>query len=218
MTEEEVKSIVASVGGISLAGHLAVKDSFLAKAKNYNMIHLATHASVNWKNPDLSVIHFSPVELRSSFLTLDELQRTWLPLEMTVLSACETGLGQLNKGEGLMSLARGFFAAGSKSVITSLWKADDESTYKIMTAFYKYLARGQRKDEALRNAKLEYLENCDPLKSSPFYWAAFIPIGDMSPIRPVPWHLRWWFWPCLVLMVVGMGAYAYRHLQSRRAA
>ena len=151
-------------------------------------------------------------------LYLNDLYAMNLPLEMVVLSACETGVGELLKGEGMLSLANGFTQAGAKSVITSLWKADDESTYKIMTAFYKYLARGQRKDEALRNAKLEYLENCDPLKSSPYYWAAFIPIGDMSPIRAKPLYLQWGFWLMIGVAVLGVWGYRRHLIDCKRAA
>ena len=216
-TRNELNGIKTRFDVEALIGNSANLRELQNRKKVNSILHLATHAFGNDSSGFGSYLVLANTD-SIEIISHEQIENMNLPLEMTVLSACETGLGQLNKGEGLMSLARGFFAAGSKSVITSLWKADDESTYKIMTAFYKYLARGQRKDEALRNAKLEYLENCDPLKSSPFYWAAFIPIGDMSPIRPVPWHLRWWFWPCIILIIGGTAGYGYQRSRKRRAA
>lgn len=86
-------------------------------------------------------------------------------------------------GEGVMSLARGFTYAGVPSIITSLWKADDLASKKIMLAFYEELKNGQPKDEALRKAKLRFLEQAEGTdKSLPYYWATFITIGDNTPI------------------------------------
>lgn len=103
-------------------------------------------------------------------------------LEMTTLSACKTGFGLLKRGDGIYSLARNFRAAGSKSIIYSLWDAQDISTAQIMGSFYKYLYNEKSKDYSLRKAKLDFLENCSPEFKHPFYWANFVASGNMHPI------------------------------------
>ena len=81
-----------------------------------------------------------------------------------------------------MSFARAFTAAGSKSVVASLWSVNDESTAEIMAHFYQYLKSGDTKDEALRKAKLQYIREADPTFQHPYFWAGFIGIGDMTPL------------------------------------
>ena len=85
-------------------------------------------------------------------------------------------------GEGIMSLARGFMYAGCPSIVMSLWPVDDQSTSLLMKYFYTGLDNGLSKDKALRNAKIEYLRSADAVKSNPFYWAGFVPIGNTKPI------------------------------------
>ena len=83
-----------------------------------------------------------------------------------------------------MSLSKSFFHAGAKSAIVSLWPVDDCATSAIMKYFYKYLNLGERKDQALRNAKIEYRTSVDSDHNHPYYWAGFIVIGDCSPVWP----------------------------------
>jgi hypothetical protein len=86
------------------------------------------------------------------------------------------------KGEGMMSLARGFMYAGCPSIIMTLWQVSDNSSADIMTSFYKYLKKGKSKHEALRLAKIKYLQEADELKANPYFWSGFVSIGDSSPI------------------------------------
>jgi len=97
---------------------------------------------------------------------------------MVVLSACNSGDGKLLKGEGVMSLARGFFYSGCPSLIMTLWTVEDLSGSSLMTGFYKFLAQSYPKDVALQKAKLAYLETADPLKSHPYFWSGYVAIGD----------------------------------------
>jgi CHAT domain-containing protein len=87
------------------------------------------------------------------------------------------------KGEGVLSLARGFFHSGSKSVVSSLWKVNDKATSEIMTSFYDYLKEGQTKSEAINNAKRAYLNNHSLSEQSPYYWSSFILIGDAGTVE-----------------------------------
>ena len=111
-----------------------------------------------------------------------------LDADLVVLSACETGLGQLREGEGIVGLTRAFFYAGGSSVVVSLWKVEDQSTALLMEKFYQRLASGQGRAEALRQAKLEIMKTTVDLKvtgmqqslAAPFFWAPFIlpELGD----------------------------------------
>jgi CHAT domain-containing protein len=98
-----------------------------------------------------------------------------------VLSACQTGKGKLEKGEGVSGLSRAFLYAGAESVVVSLWNINDKSTALFMGYFYEYLARGESKSQALRLAKLKMQQS---KYSHPYHWAAFILIGDFdSPVK-----------------------------------
>ena len=100
-----------------------------------------------------------------------------LPVDMVVLSACETGLGRKVRGEGLIGLTRGFFYAGAKRVVASAWQVNDESTSKLMKYFYQAMLKDRRPPAAaLRLAQLELLEH--PKRKTPYYWAAFMLHGE----------------------------------------
>ena len=174
--ETEAQSLGNQWKGSTLVGQKATKKHFLEQASNSSIVHLATHACVDDYNPNFNRIYFSNEE----YLTVLELYAMDLETELTVLSACNTGNGQLLKGEGIMSLARGFMAAGCPSLVTTLWGVNDCTTKNLMTHFYEHLYDGESKDEALRNAKLSYLQNPETtrLESHPFYWAAFVQLGD----------------------------------------
>jgi hypothetical protein len=101
---------------------------------------------------------------------------------MAVLSSCKTGFGKLMKGEGVMSLARGFMYAGCPSIVMTLWEVSDKSGARLMENFYKSLKRGKSKAEALREAKLDFLKSADNLKANPYFWSTYVVIGDSSPL------------------------------------
>lgn len=161
---------------------LATTTNFISNAKDYKIIHLSTHAKSNDTYGDYSFIAFSKNDsLQKDKLYVRELYNLNLDADMVVLSACETGIGELKKGEGVISLARAFTYAGARSTVTSLWNVNDAQTSKLMTLFYTNLKAGMSKDEALRKAKLSYIETED--LASPYFWAAFIPAGDMEIIQ-----------------------------------
>ncbi|MEL7531374.1 MAG: CHAT domain-containing tetratricopeptide repeat protein [Bacteroidota bacterium] len=162
----------------------ASEAEFKQNAPSYDIIHIASHALVNDKNPLYSHINFTPGadSLEDGVLELAELFNLRLKAEMVVLSACETGLGKLQQGEGIVSLARGMSYAGANSVLTTLWQVNDAATADIMQRFYAELDQGKSKDAALRNAKIAYLKESDQIGAHPFYWAAYVPIGDMRPL------------------------------------
>ena len=158
------------------------------------MLHFSTHASIDFTDPNLSRILFTPEPGRqgSAYLFRSEVQA--LPLasvDLVTLSACDTERGKLQPGEGVQSFSRAFLAAGARSTVTTLWRVADGPAADLMRLFYSHLARGETKAESLRAAKLSFLHSGTEL-ALPQYWAAFVITGDAeTPIRPV---LSWmWF-------------------------
>ncbi len=180
----EVEGIQKLLGGEVYVGELATEENFIQLAENYNILHLATHGKANDKAGDYSYLAFTEIEdsLENEFLYVRDLYNMRLNADMVVLSACETGLGELQRGEGVVSLARGFSYAGAKSIITTLWSVSDENTKNLMLPFYQNIKSGMDKDAALRKAKLDYLEQNSHLDAHPFYWAGLVAMGDMEPI------------------------------------
>lgn len=172
----EVQNLEDNWNGKALLGEQATKEHFVEQATKCDILHLATHACMDDNNPNFNRIYFA----NNEYLTSLELYALQLKSQLTVLSACNTASGQLVKGEGIMSLARGFMAAGCPSLITTLWGVNDCTTQNLMTSFYKHLYSGKQKDEALRNAKIAYLNDQETTSadSHPFYWAAFVQLGD----------------------------------------
>lgn len=191
---------------------LATKSNFIGHVKDHKIIHLSTHAKSNDIQGDYSFIAFSNKNdsLQQQKLYVKELYNLNLDADMVVLSACETGIGELKKGEGLISLARAFTYAGARSTVTSLWNVNDAQTTKLMTLFYTNLKNGMAKGEALHHAKLTYLKNEN--LSSPYFWAAFIPAGDMQKIDFNDDTKSYYFWigGLLILLGLGFGLYQRR--------
>jgi CHAT domain-containing protein/Tfp pilus assembly protein PilF len=166
----------------------AKESRFKSLAADYGILHLATHAIMDAENPMESYLVFtadgdSMSDVEDNNLYAWELYNMKLNAQMAVLSACNTGFGKVQRGEGVMSLGRAFAYAGVPSIVMSLWPAPDEATADLMGYFYEGLAEGQAKDEALRNAKLRFLEEMPPRKHHPFYWAGFVVQGDAEPLE-----------------------------------
>mgnify|MGYP000194552810 CR=1 FL=1 len=168
-------------------GKDASKSHFLAAAKGYNILHLSTHATAYDPFLKQSAIYFS-----DSALTLQDIYTLPLDAQMVVLSACQTGTGELYTGEGVMSLARAFMAQGCPSVVSSFWNVNDERTAKIMTLFYENIQQNLPKDEALLLARKNYLAEASPAESHPFYWSAFVLIGDEIALNRSNNRYVWW--------------------------
>ncbi len=198
--DDEVKNIQALLGGgqIWLNGG-ATKLAFMKNAPHCAILHLAMHGAIDEKNPLNSGLIFSKSDSsKDHFLSGYDLFAMQFKTGLAVLSACNTGNGELRRSEGVMSLARAFAYAGCPSTVMSLWSIPDESTSKVMLAFYKNLKNGEPKDIALQKAKLEYLKNCPPQYSIPNEWGATVVIGSVSPIDFRAWWEKTWF---LVLSV-----------------
>lgn len=153
------------------------------KIANYQMLHFATHSIVPEDSPESAGIVLSLIneqsEPQNGYLRLPKIYNLKLSAELVTLSACETGIGKEIKGEGLVTLSRGFMYAGAKRVVASLWKIDDAATTIFMTQFYRSMLKDHlTPTAALRKAQLHMISL--PQYRSPFYWAAFILQGEYN--------------------------------------
>lgn len=182
--KKEVKTIHGLMKSKVFYNSKANKNNFLLSLKDASILHFAGHAIIDEEDHNLSYLAFSAKEGDEDKLYLRELVGNNSNANMIVLSACQTGFGKYGEGEGLLSLGRALVACGSKSIVTSLWNVNDVTGTTIITSFYNNLKSGQAKSEALRNAKKDYLLN--PISKTymhPFYWSAFVFIGDDSALK-----------------------------------
>jgi len=148
--------------------------------EQYKVLHFATHGFVNSEKPELSSLLLAQDTTggEDGVLYSGEIYNLKLNADLAVLSACETGLGKIQKGEGIIGLTRALLYAGAKNIIVSLWQVADESTSALMVDFYKnsLTSKGQLSySEALRNAKLKMIR--EEKYAHPFFWSPFILIG-----------------------------------------
>ncbi len=183
-SKNEILKITEIFDGISLVDSDATEFNFKQKSKDFDILHLAMHTVVNDTNPMFSKLIFTLDNdtIQDGFLNTYEIYNLELNARMAVLSACNTGSGKLQKGEGIMSLARGFIYAGVPSIIMTLWEVDDISGSDIMTGFYSYIEKGYKKDEAIRLAKIDYLTSANQINAHPYFWSAYVGIGDIKPL------------------------------------
>ncbi|MEM7367064.1 MAG: CHAT domain-containing tetratricopeptide repeat protein [Bacteroidota bacterium] len=191
-SEGEVKQIGAMYPADLFCKETATEAQFKYLFSEYPIIHLSTVGVTDTTNALHAKLYFYP-DLESDedgILYLSEIYGLPLRAELVVLSACYTAEGQRHSGEGVISLGRGFRYAGAKSVLISLWKANDKLAPEILKKFYEHLSTGVPKAEALYLAKREFLNNSTPIEAQPYYWANFVMYGDSSSVLP-PW---WWQW------------------------
>jgi CHAT domain-containing protein/tetratricopeptide (TPR) repeat protein len=192
---KEVNALSEIFKGQFLTGVDASEANFKKLAPEYSVIHLAMHGVSNEALPMLSSLAFSEdyQAVEDNFLQAYEVTQLSLKANLVVLSACETGYGKFQQGEGVLSLARSFMYAGVPSLVVSLWQVNDQSTGIIMRSFYQNLAKGMSKPKALRMAKLNYLELFEGMAVHPALWSAFIQIGDPTAIElEVKKQGFWW--------------------------
>lgn len=191
--------------------------AFRDHAGGHQIIHIGTHAESNNLSPEFSRLIFSkkdPAQQNSVYL--HELYNCDLRSELAVLTACESGKPGYQDGEGMISLAHAFNYAGSESMITGLWKIDEQASTLLIEAFYKNLLQGMDKDEALRQAKLSYLQNAQGRMLAPQYWAGLVLMGDPSAVNV---HKKttastWWLIGCGVLILAIAGLFFFRRRRA----
>jgi CHAT domain-containing protein len=150
----------------------------------YSIVHFATHTLIDTERPELSAIVLSLVteagDPRPGLLRLHDIYNLRLPVDLVVLSACQTALGRAVRGEGLLGLSRGFMYAGAPRVVVSLWKVDDQATSVLMHHFYEAMLRGGLAPAAALRAAQRRMRD-DPAWSHPFHWAGFVLQGEWRP-------------------------------------
>ncbi|MDZ4680802.1 MAG: CHAT domain-containing tetratricopeptide repeat protein [Saprospiraceae bacterium] len=178
-SDDEVAEIADLLNGDAWINEKATKSAFYANSPDYRILHLAMHGIIDEAEPLNSALIFSREKDGNDdfILRATEVYNFSFQAEMAVLSACNTGKGELTP-EGVRSLARAFTYAGCPSLVGSLWYAYDEPSREILVAFYRHLKTGKPKDVALQLAKMDYLQNASPTYTLPEYWSNLVVIGD----------------------------------------
>ncbi len=179
--EDEVKAIASQFKrSMIFTGKNATESNFKKMAADFKLIHLATHNITDDQQPMYSKIVFARGDEHNGedgYLQTYEIFDLKLHANLVTLSGCDTGLGKLRRGEGIIGMTRAFFYAGAASLLVSLWPVNDESTARLMTLFYANLRMGMSKSRALQQAKIAMIHSGD-WQQNPFYWGPFILIGD----------------------------------------
>ncbi|MEO1415164.1 MAG: CHAT domain-containing protein [Bacteroidota bacterium] len=183
---------------------------FLEIAPAYDIIHLATHGQYSDQLPLKNRLLFTIVtdSTDNENLYADMLYSIQLQASMVVMSACQTQLGDIKRGEGITSMAFAFAYAGARSTVGTLWKVNQQSNMQIMQYFYENLKAGQDKAEALRNAKLAYIDQGGNVH--PYFWAGPVITGDTQAIRWETNYTKEWSMGIALLMILMIFAYSYR--------
>jgi CHAT domain-containing protein/tetratricopeptide (TPR) repeat protein len=167
-------------------GSEATEDRAKNLPQDAAVVHFACHGLLDDRVPMHSALALSLPGGRETsgedglLQAWEVLQDVRLDSELIVLSGCETGLGRLQGGEGLLGLTRAFFFAGARSLLVSLWPIEDRSTSVLMESFYRGLIQGLPKDEALRRAQARFLEG--GAGAHPYFWAGFQLVGDAGAV------------------------------------
>lgn len=184
-TSREVGDVASALGvpaelpDVRLGVDASEHDIKALELTGYRYLHFATHGVLAddlpyLKQPALVLAQVGDLKGEDGFLTMEEVMALRLGADLTVLSACQTGLGQKISGEGIVGLMRAFLYAGSRSVLVSLWRVEDEATAVLMGKFYQYIAQGLPSAEALSRSKQHLREERAGRFAHPFYWAPFI--------------------------------------------
>lgn len=199
-------------GNLYQANHFG-KTDFITEAPHYSLLHLAMHADVREEDSERSSFQFGD----GSKLYAYELYGLKLQANMAVLSACNTGYGPVQKGEGVQSLAMAFTYAGVPSLVMGLWSLPDASTGDIMVDYYRELVDKKHKHTALAAAKANYLTRVDHESElqHPFYWAGLVVSGDINPIHSP--HLAWYWIAAIGFILVAVTVLGMRLGRRRRA-
>jgi CHAT domain-containing protein len=181
-TRDEVIAASNIVGkdSVLLLGSSATETAFKAEPlPDFKIVHIAAHGFADTRFPERSglVLGVDPASHDDGLLQVREIIRLRFNADLVTLSACNTGVGKLEGEEGVTNLVEAFLVSGAKSVVASLWSADDTYTLDLMERFYTHIAEGQDKAAALRHAKLDLLAKFGK-QVPPYYWGAFVLVGD----------------------------------------
>lgn len=206
-SEIEMNKYVKSLPFTLKLKEKATKESFISSLKEYDVIHVNTHAGYTKnKQPWLSFY--------DETIDLNELYELENNSNLVILDACKTAQGEMHLGEGIASLSRGFFYGGSKSVLASQWNVNEQSNSKILSFFYKELKRGKSKSKALQNAKLNYLETNQLEQLSPYFWASMTLTGNSESL--VLYKDFFWMKISSIFLIVFIGICIFFRLKFKK--
>ncbi|MCO5249008.1 MAG: CHAT domain-containing protein [Chitinophagales bacterium] len=210
-SQELAKKVQKKFHGEAYTADASTLNNFIKYAGNHKVIHLATHAEFDNIHPEQSGLYFAKDSTNENFLSLNAIYNADLQSNLMILTACESGRPGNFDGEGLISLAHAFNYAGSKNILTALWKIDEKSSAEITEKFLEFLQKGLPDDEALRMAKLEYLRKNDGRLLAPSYWAGLVLMGQTETI-----DIHNPLLPCLcIVLIIGtlsLSAFVYKRL------
>lgn len=190
---KEVEETAALLEGESLTSDLASESKLKNLDDEFRVLHFATHAVADELVSSQSRLYLAGDSTgEDGIVGLNELYGLSIHSPLVVLSACQTGKGPILEGEGVMSLARAFQYSGANRVVASLWPADDEASYKVVSGFFAELQKGRNTAKALQISRNQWLEEAPSFQCHPYYWSGYILIGDSGHIllevnRGLPW-------------------------------
>ncbi len=213
----ELETVGARLGrsGPVFRGEAATESALRRAAPEAGVLHLATHTVVDDRMRAGAAVLLAPEGDDDGLLFAREIAGLDLRNHLTTLAACSTALGAESEGRGLSSLTGAFLAAGSRSVVATLWDVDDAATAVFMEQMYFQLSRGLTPAEALRQTKLRMRQNASWQR--PDLWAAFIVVGDAGPVAKE----RWWAsvpWQAILALLLVAGAWGVWQRRASRAA
>jgi CHAT domain-containing protein len=172
----------------NLTGAQASRTVFLNELSSHRIIQLLTHASADSSDSE-PTLYFADSTLKLSELSGSGLSKT----QLLVLSACRTGVGKNQKGEGVFSLARGFAGIGIPSTLTTLWSVENKSIYELTALFYDQLDKGLSLDIALQQAQIQWLKKAAKSDQLPYSWAGMVLVGNTEPVETgISKHIIYW--------------------------
>ncbi len=195
-SKETIKKITKNYSNKVFIKNKATKKAFFNEIKKYEIIHINSHAGLEEKSGEPWLAFYDKK------ITLDEIAEKTTNTKLVVLDACNGASGKQETGEGVMSLSRSFINGGTKSVVTTQWKANEKSVNSLITSFYQELRTGKTKSAALRKAKLDYLKTHQLSEVSPYYWASLILLGNNDAIETKSPYVLYWIWGIITTLIV----------------
>src|SRR5947209_12978142 len=176
---EEAKALAALLKGHCYLEDEATIARLIEQAPGSPIIHLATHGHSRLDAPNFSYVRLADGQLNA----IDAFSLDLRECELVTLSGCETGLALSGGGDEQLGLGRAFLAAGTSSLVISLWPVEDSATNELMKLFYQYLLKGGSKVQALRAAQCQLMRDDNSNYAHPYFWAAFRLVGDPTPLK-----------------------------------
>jgi CHAT domain-containing protein len=204
--DDEVAEVAKHFSGKTYLNDNATKSNLMQTIHKAGILHISAHSCVDFAAPEHSAIILSKnMTETDNLIKYDDIAEQDLNSQMVILSSCSSSSGKISEAEGVSSLSKAFFEAGSQSVVGSYWSVPDEVSKLFMEMFYKKLSEGKAKDVALREVKLEFISSnslVNPYYQRPKFWAAWSLYGDVQPLK-VSDHRWWWAFMALATLCLG---------------